>query len=156
MFNYDRDPDCEICAVVDDQNQYTILRTEDWVVNLAPDQLYIGRVYITALDHLPDLPSLGPTRAADLYELKCQYEAAVKKAFDATHITYAELGNHGYRTNPPHAHFHAHVRPRYREPVQFAGLEFADELFGNHHSRETRRVPEEVMRSIAVELRTAI
>lgn len=149
---FQRDPVCEICNVLEADNDFVVLRTAFWNVVLAPDQMYLGRAYITALDHVPDLGALGPDRYMELYMVKLQYEDLVKRAFGAVHVTYAELGNHGYRTNPPHAHFHSHVRPRYRNPVVVGGETFVDIEFGNHHLRDPRLVPEEVLREIFADL----
>lgn len=151
--DYVRFPGCDVCRSVDSPESWIIFRSEFWGVDLAPDQRYLGRVYITTLDHVPDVPSLGKARWLDYYEVLCQYEALVKRVFGATHLTYATLMNHGYRSNPPHPHVHTHVRPRYRSPVDFAGVKFKDKRFASHHLRRPRPASNELLRDIAVELR---
>lgn len=135
-----RDPQCDICRLVGGANEANIFSTDYWNVAVCPDQLYLGRVYITSLYHIETFEELGSDQVLDWHSAIKQYSAMVKNAFGADLVTVATLMNNAFQVDPPHPHVHSHVRPRYRRPVNFAGTTFVDECFGHHHVRDQSRV----------------
>ncbi len=154
-----RDPLCHTCNALDTApDSLVIFRSEFWGVTLHPDQLYLGRVYVTLLDHIPEREDLSPEQVLGWHETLKRYRTMAQKAFGAAYITEATLMNNAYQHDPPHPHVHSHVRPRYREPFHLEGwnVTFGDPNFGHHHIHgegNERLVPHDMLVAIAYKLR---
>lgn len=135
-----------------------ILETDYWQVILrADDQTYLGRAVVVCKRIVSSLPELTKEEWADLKEVMTSYEAACKKAFSATMFNWICLMNEAYQHQPPDPSVHWHVRPRYKQPVKFAGEIFEDVKFGHHYERKTnRKVGDEVAKKISVALKGAL
>ena len=132
-----------------------IYETKHWKVIIHEDQQYLGRCIISAQDrNHPNLTSLTDEEWLDFSHNVVQpLENAIKKAFGAELFNWSCLMNLAYQNTPPDPHVHWHVKPRYRNPVEFAGITFEDEAFGKHYtSGQPKNVDEPTMQLIADEI----
>jgi diadenosine tetraphosphate (Ap4A) HIT family hydrolase len=136
---------------------YTILETDHWRVILrTDDQTYLGRTVVVCKRVVPSLPELTEEEWTDLKQVMTSYEAACKKAFGATMFNWTCLMNDAYQHLPPDPSVHWHVRPRYKQLVQFAGETFEDTAFGHHYERRTNRhVSDDVAKEIIQAIKKA-
>lgn len=132
-----------------------IWETDLWKIVLHEDQRYLGRAIASAKNRdRPNLSTLTNEEWLDLSENVIKpFEAAVRSAFGAELFNWSCLMNLAYQNSPPDPHVHWHVKPRYRNPVQFAGQTFTDEAFGEHYLfGDPRNAREDVLRSIIQEI----
>lgn len=129
--------DCNICQVV--TKKATLLATDHWVVNLAPDQGYLGRAYVTLREHKANLSDLSDEEWVDYKNIVRRLENACKKSLGSTLFNWSCLMNNAYQEKPYNAHVHWHFRPRYESPITLNDLVFEDPHFGFHYDREQRR-----------------
>lgn len=147
--------ECAICEFTK-KSDNSIFETKNWIVNLANDQAYLGRSYVTLKRHCGDLAELSKEEWDDLYKLISVLESSVRKAFGADLFNWTCLMNLAYQNDPPNPHVHWHFRPRYGRSVEFAGLTFTDPEFGKHYAREHERsleVSKEVQQKIIEKIR---
>ncbi len=132
----------------------TIFETEYWRVELnTNDQTYLGRSFVTAKRDVGSMSELTQAEWLDFSLVVKQFELVCKKAFGATMFNWTCLMNLAYQNNPPNPQVHWHVRPRYVQPVTFAGETFIDERFGHHYLQKTERVvSDEMAKEIIVEM----
>ncbi len=143
--------ECSICKINPEEIFY---ETKYWIVNLAQDQTYLGRCYVTLKRHCGDLAELKKEEILDFLELVKKLESAFKKAFNATMFNWTCLMNNAYQEKNPTPHVHWHFRPRYNHLVKFAGLVFEDKEFGHHYARNTeRKISNEVQEKIIEEIK---
>ena len=157
---YLRNVNCDTCAILNDsQGEIIIFTTEHWTVRLARDQLYLGRAYLVALNHIREIEDLTKEQLIDWHDSIKRYSAMAKKAFGATHITEATLMNNAYQSATPNPHVHTHIRPRYKTPYYFPGwdMTFADPNFGHHHlgSENAIEFNRELLVAIGYQLRAS-
>lgn len=115
-----------------------IWESEHWKVIIHEDQQYLGRAIVSAKNReRPTLTSLTTDEWLDFQNVVKDFEQAVRSAFGAELFNWACLLNLAFQNDPPNPHVHWHVRPRYRQPVVFAGLQFRDEDFGRHYDIKT-------------------
>ena len=130
---------CDICKSLDTDIE-RLLVTDHWIVTVAPDQGYLGRCYVTLRQHRQHLHELDPAEWRDLAIVVSQLEHAITAAFAATLYNWACLMNLAYQDASPVPHVHWHLRPRYRAPVIFDGIEYRDKDFGYHYDSDQRRL----------------
>lgn len=114
--------------------------TDHWIVTVAPDQGYLGRSYVTLRQHRQQLHELNAAEWHDLTTVVSRLEPAITAAFGATSYNWSCLMNSAYQAANPVAHVHWHLRPRYRAPVIFNGVEYRDKDFGRHYDRDQCRL----------------
>lgn len=132
-----------------------IWQTDHWKVIIHEDQQYLGRAIISAINRdRPNLSTLTSEEWLDFSENVVKtFESAVRSAFGAELFNWSCLMNLAYQNNPPDPHVHWHVKPRYRNPVEFNGEIFTDEAFGKHYiSGQPRNVDDDFMQLIAEEI----
>lgn len=151
-------PACDVCEfLVNKPWPNQIITTNYWTVGVIPDQPYLGRALITLLTHKGSLPELTDEEWAEFISIVRQLEPAYEKAFGAKPLNIGNFMNHGYRDDPPHPHIHWQIFPRYKEPVQLAGLTFTDDRYGNFYDDDARRpVDDIVVKEIVARLRDAL
>jgi len=64
--------------------------------------------------------------------------------------------NNAYGETPATPHVHCHFRPRYKESVEFQGMVFEDNEFGEHYDRTKKSVSSEVQQAIIKAIRQSI
>ena len=116
-----------------------IFETKFWKVNLASDQAYLGRCYVTLKRHCGNLAELESSEWTNFVEIVKKLESALKKSFDATMFNWTCLMNNAYQNDPPNPHVHWHFRARYNHKIEFAGGVFEDSEFGHHYNRERKQ-----------------
>lgn len=140
--------DCEICEVLQ-KNDYLIHQTKYWRIALAPQQTYIGRCYVTLLRHCPDLAELTEDEWQDFIQIVKDLEQAIRLAFEPGVFNWFCQMNDAFRKELSNPHVHWHVRPRYKQKVEFSGQTFEDLEFGHRHSYTREETyPEDVLLNI--------
>lgn len=130
-----------------------VFETEYWQVMLFPsDQTYLGRSVIVLKRPCPDMPSMTDEEVIDFKNnVAKKLERAIRAVFGAELFNWSCLMNHSFRRSPPNPQVHWHLRPRYREVVNFAGETFTDPNFGYHYlpyPEPERKVNDEVRDNI--------
>lgn len=127
-----------------------ILETEYWIVELNNyDQTCLGRSYVSAKREVGSMSDLTQEEWLDFSSVVKKLEASCKNVFGATMFNWTCLMNLAYQNDPPNPHVHWHFRPRYKNPVSFAGETFEDVAFGKHYERGTeRKVTDEIASKI--------
>lgn len=152
--------DCDICAFTE-ENENTLLTTPHWIVNLAPKQSFLGRSYVTLVQHQTSLSELSTDEWLDFASVVKQLESSARKAFGATMFNWTCLMNDAYKEPVPHPHVHWHFRPRYSQPITINGVTFEDPDFGLHYRTawdgfQEKLVDSEMLAVIAKKLKEVI
>jgi diadenosine tetraphosphate (Ap4A) HIT family hydrolase len=121
---------CDACEFLK-KPSYPIVRTKHWNVELATNHAYLGRAYVTLLEHKSSLSELSPEEWHDFEALVQKLEAAYHKAFGAGPFNWSCLMNNAYQEKPYNPHVHWHLVPRYEKPVDIDGQTFTDDEFGH-------------------------
>jgi diadenosine tetraphosphate (Ap4A) HIT family hydrolase len=116
-----------------------IFETKYWNIVLSQDQHYIGRCCIVLKRKCGDLAELKKEELLDFLEVVKKIENALRKEFNATMFNWTCLMNDAYQEKNPMPQVHWHLRPRYKNKVEFAGEVFEDKEFGHHYARGTAR-----------------
>lgn len=125
-----REPGCLFCEEILDQEDGFVLDTLGWRVIVSRDQGYLGRCMVIPRRHLSREAELTEEEVLEFHYLKVQLEDAFENAFGASLSNWTELGNDAFQEEDPKPHLHHHVRPRYSQPVEFAGRNFTDPKWG--------------------------
>lgn len=148
---------CEICQMLADGSGELIFQTDQWRVTLAPDQAYLGRAYVTLLEHCSSLSELTRLQIEDWQNIVIRYERLVWAVFGAAVFNWSCLMNNAFQADDPKPHVHWHVRPRYAEAPSVNGVEFPDPQFGHHYDRQyVRLVSPRMLASIGERLRSQL
>ena len=131
-----------------------IFETKYWEVVLSEDQYYVGRCYIPLKRECGNLADLKKEEILDFFELVKKIENSLKKSFNATMFNWSCLMNNAYKDKSPKPQVHWHLRPRYRNKVEFEGEVFEDKEFAHHYERKTdRKLSSEVRIKIIKKIR---
>ena len=130
---------CDICSFLS-QYQRTICETKFWKVDICDNQEYLGRSYITLKRHCPNLSNITTDEWSDFLSLIKKIENAIQKAFGATSFNWTCMMNDTFKKESPQPHVHWHLRPRYAQNVNFAGITFIDPEYGHHYARSSERI----------------
>jgi diadenosine tetraphosphate (Ap4A) HIT family hydrolase len=125
-----------------------MLDTEHWVIFLAPNQSKLGTCVLALKRDEVDLAGLKKEEWGDFTRIVPKLEDTIKEVFQATMFNWGCLMNSSYLQNPPDPHVHWHFIPRYKYPVEFAGLTFDDPFFGYMKSQPSKKISLEVKESI--------
>ena len=74
---------CEICAILATHNEgrdITLTETKKWRVVLDPNQRFLGKSFVTLLDHKSSLSELSSEECKDFTQLSKKIERAIKIA----------------------------------------------------------------------------
>jgi diadenosine tetraphosphate (Ap4A) HIT family hydrolase len=145
-------PNCEICPILATSEPGLVFETPHWRVTLAKDQTYLGRAFVTAKRHAPNLSALTTGEWDGLKRVIAEYEQAVTAAFGATLFNWGCLMNDTFKSDEPAPHVHWHVRPRYRDTVIANGQAFADPNFAHHYDRHSQREADGTERAALADL----
>jgi len=134
-----------------------ISETKHWEVYLNQDQYYLGRCVIAVKRNVGAMSDLTDDEWLDFADLVKKVEDGFKKIFGATMFNWTCLMNGAYQNDPPDPHVHWHLRPRYKNPVEFAGQTFDDKEFGHHYARSTDSpVSDEIFMKIISKVREGL
>ena len=139
-----------------DEARGLVLSTPRHRLVIVKDQLYLGRAALITQRHVPLMSDMTISEEVEWRVILKRYEQVCIEVFGATCLTEATLMNNAYAKPDPKPHFHSHLRPRYSNPVEFAGVLFEDPNFGQHHlhgPENVRAVEDEVVEEIASTVR---
>ena len=155
---------CPMCDLAsgDDASLWSVKRpevfaTDHWrcVLN-GRDQRYPGRCIVVARRHVASVPELDEEEWSELRDVMRRVESAGRRAFGADVANWGCLMNHAFQEDEARPHVHWHYRPRFRAPVEVAGLRFEDDAFGRHYEREYRVLDDEALEQIVERLRSSV
>lgn len=128
-----------------------LFETPYWRVELVDDQTYLGRsCIILKRDNVKHLSEVNTDEMEDFLNLVKKAETLIKKTFGATHFNWTCLMNNAYKEENPKPHVHWHLKPRYKNNVEFEGITFEDLEFGHHYKTIVRTpVNSEMLKKIA-------
>ena len=130
---------CEICQLLAGGGGEVIFETKYWRVVLGSDQAYLGRAYISLLEHKGSLPELTQEQLIDWQSVVTRYEGMVRDAFGATLFNWACLMNNAFKELEPLPHVHWHVWPRYAQAPTVDGAEYPDPNFAHQCDKSAHR-----------------
>lgn len=120
---------------------YQLFETPHYKVSLYNQgQLYLGRQVVTMKARRSSLSEVTAEEWADFGRVVKKIEDVVKETFGAEYFNWGCFINDAYKSENPEPQVHWHVRPRYRNPVTFADIEFVDEAFGSQFLRKDKEV----------------
>ena len=128
-------PGCNLLS----QQSLTLFESNFWKVDLARNQAYLGRAFVTLKRHAGNLSALTPAEWQDLGELVRHFEEAASKAFGATCFNWTALMNDTYKQESPNPHVHLHVWPRYQTAPIVNEIVFEDPNFAHHYDKKANR-----------------
>lgn len=145
---------CDICTLLahptEEDTALLVHQGRHWRVTLRQDQEYLGTVYVTAMRHVASLPELTEAEDNEFISIRNALITAQQEAFGAHVVNVSCLMNLAFTEDgqgSPHVHYH--FKPRYAQPVTFAGHEFIDRQFGRYI---TDKHPNEVPLATGVEI----
>lgn len=119
---------CEICPILQTRNNgndVQIFESEYWRVVLDPNQQFLGKSFVTLLEHRPTISDLSAEQWSDLHNVMEKLEGAIGRAFQPSHFNWSCLMNiAAMKGEETHVHWHLH--PRYAELVTVNGENFED------------------------------
>ncbi len=145
-----KDAECEVCSLLterrDDDSQ-VLLQTERWAAALDPNQIYLGKSFVTLRSHKQTIADLDAIDWTELHGVMRQLESAIKTAFGASVINWECLMNNAVLAGQP-THVHWHLYPRYLGGATFAGEEFPDPKWPRHLEGGARKVNDRLLGEI--------
>jgi ATP adenylyltransferase len=146
--------ECRYCKYLEDQDFGDfILKTDHWIVFLAPNQSQLGTCVVALNRHLEDLSSLEKEEWDDFAQIVKKLEHALKSAFNATMFNWGCLMNASYLQDTPEPHLHWHFIPRYNHKVKFEDLTFEDPFFGYMRPRPAKTLSDQTKKKIITKIR---
>jgi len=138
---------CKYCGDYKD----IVFETDNWEVVLNEDQTYLGRCWIILKRHCASLGELTQEEWEEFGQVVSQYETVLNKAFHPLLFNWNCFMNDAYMEKPFNPHVHWHVRPRYENPVEFAGELFEDTEFGHRFDPTKKREVSLDVRNVIVD-----
>lgn len=142
---------CEICPIIATKNNnqdVILLETERWRVVLDPDQRFLGKSFITLLEHKESISDLSSDDWQELRVVMQRLEVAVSAVFRPSHFNWSCLMNNAAVADQS-THVHWHFHPRYKAPIEFVGDVFEDTELVPPKQRTVHLVDAEKLQTIA-------
>ncbi len=132
---------------MDDYSKFKIKDYNYWTLYINENQSYLGRCYVWCKrEDALDLPDATLEEREELFAILKEIERVIKKAFKADMLNYAFLGNITH-------HLHGHIIPRYSSSVEFDGVTFKDDRWGeNYRTNHDFKISEETLEKIKNEI----
>ena len=146
---------CEICPILashNDGKDVQVIETDVWRVVLDPNQRFLGKSFVTLLDHKQALSDLSSADWQDFHTLVQRLEGALRSAFAPNHFNWSCLMNIA-AMNGQETHVHWHIHPRYAAPVSFSGEVFEDTQWYPITENVDHVVSRDVLEEVAKEIR---
>ena len=146
---------CEICPILathNDDKDVQIIETEKWRVVLDPNQQFLGKAFVTLLEHKSSLSDLDETDWRDFEALVKRLESALKKTFQPNHFNWSCLMNIA-AMNGQETHVHWHIHPRYDKLVTIAGETFEDTQWYPRKEKTDHVVDKEILLAVASKIK---
>ena len=162
--------DCKHCYYLSNSNVEFITsrgkKSDTYNVFLHKDQSYFGRCLVATKQHVGGLRDLGYREKEDFFTVVKDLEIMLVSVFQELdllphpwsekdlYFNWTCFMNNAYQQDVPDPHVHWHVRPRYRQPFCFRGMEFTDPDFGKHYdiTRKTE-IPFDLQKEIIDKIR---
>lgn len=146
---------CDICPILathNNGNDIEVIETDRWRVTLDSNQQFLGKSFITLLEHKASLSDLDEKDWEDFHRLVAELETALRKAFQSHHFNWSCLMNiAAMRGQDTHVHWHLH--PRYAKPIIVAGETFEDAQWYPATERVDHILSKEILQVIAETIR---
>lgn len=142
---------CEICPILathNDGKDVEILQTDKWRVVLDPNQQFLGKSFVTLLEHKTTLSNLDKSDWSDFESLVKQLERALKATFKPNHFNWSCLMNLAAMSGQS-THVHWHMHPRYSNPVEVMGHTFEDRQWYPNKEKIDNVIEPEILNEIA-------
>ncbi len=112
-----------------DYEQLKIKSYKYWDLYLHENQCYLGRVFVQLKDEtgVDDFLAIEGEVREEFFSIGEDVKVALQTLFQPDKMNYAALSN----TSPV---IHVHIVPRYKEPREFAGLNFKDTRWGQNYA----------------------
>jgi diadenosine tetraphosphate (Ap4A) HIT family hydrolase len=143
--------DCEICPILasrNDNQDVVVFETKRWRVVLDADQRFLGKSFVTLLEHKESISDLSSDDWNELHGVMKRLEDGTKRAFAPSHFNWSCLMNNAVVADQP-THVHWHLHPRYIRPVEFAHETFYDTELTPPKERTKHVVSRDVQLQIA-------
>ena len=124
------------------------MQTDRWRVVLDSNQQYLGKAFVTLVEHKESLSDLSTEDWNDFELLVKKLESAVKSAFKPNHFNWSCLMNIAAMNGQP-THVHWHMHPRYSQVVEVAGEPFEDTKWYPRSNVTDCQVDRQVLQEIA-------
>lgn len=149
---------CEICPILATHNNgkdIQIIETEKWRVVLDPNQQFLGKAFVTLLEHKTSLSDLNEADWRDFEILVKRLETALKKAFQPTHFNWSCLMNLAAMSGQE-THVHWHIHPRYDKSVTVAGETFEDTQWYPRKEKTDQVIEKETLQIVADKIKESL
>ncbi len=149
---------CEICPILathNDGKDMQIIETEKWRAVLDPNQQFLGKTFVTLLEHKTSLSDLNEADWKDFEELVKRLESALKKAFQPNLFNWSCLMNLAAMSGQE-THVHWHIHPRYDKPVTVAGETFEDTQWYPRKEKTDHVIEKENLQIVADKIKKSL
>ena len=149
---------CEICPILATHNNgkdIQIIETEKWRVVLDPNQQFLGKAFVTLLEHKTSLSDLNEADWRDFEILVKRLETALKKAFQPTRFNWSCLMNLAAMSGQE-THVHWHIHPRYDKSVTVAGETFEDTQWYPRKEKTDHVIEKETLQIVADKIKESL
>jgi len=149
---------CEVCPILACQNEKEdsiILEAKRWRVVLDANQRFLGKMFVTLLQHKQSLSELDSEDWHEFEAIVGKLETAVNRAFSPSHFNWSCLMNIA-AMNSQETHVHWHVHPRYAEKIEVNGEIFDDGQWYPRKEKVDHIVTKETEWIIAVKIKQAL
>lgn len=149
---------CEICPIVATHNggkDVQIFESKHWRVVLDSNQQFLGKAFVTLLEHKQAVSDLNRAEWEDLRSVMQTLEAAIKKAFQPSHFNWSCLMNiAAMKGQQTHVHWHLH--PRYAEAVTINEQTFEDTQWYPRKEKTDHSVDAETLHIVRAKIKECI
>lgn len=142
---------CEICPILANHNggqDVLVFETKYWRVVLDSDQRFLGKSFVTSLQHIETVNALSSEQWQDLHSVMSRLEISVSRAFQSSHFNWSCLMNNAVVADQS-THVHWHMHPRYVQTVEFSGEIFQDSELFPPKERSAHTVSPDILLRIA-------
>ncbi|MCK4649693.1 HIT family protein [Candidatus Pacearchaeota archaeon] len=119
-----------------------------WKLLVRKNHVYLGSCVVVTKKYLENFSDMSEEEIVEYLQIVRDVEFALKKLWNYDVIHHIML-----MFKDKHTHFH--ILPRYREPRNFAGIEWIDEFMSNPLGKK-REISQEVLNQIRDEIKKTI
>jgi diadenosine tetraphosphate (Ap4A) HIT family hydrolase len=146
---------CEYCQIKDGYGDL-IYDSDYWMIFLAPSQRYLGTCVVALKRKCADLSELNEEEWIDFAHVVQNLESTWKKIFNPTVFNWSCYKNSTFRYSNPDPEIHWHFLPRYKDDINFLGMNFKDPDFGFIPKPITHKLPSEIQKKLLKEIKSNI
>ncbi len=149
---------CEICSILASHNEgkdIEVIQTKKWRVVLDPNQQFLGKAFVTLLEHKSTLSELTQEDWDDFRLLVARLESSMRSAFQPSHFNWSCLMNLAAMSGQD-THVHWHLHPRYKNAVVVDNETFEDTKWYPREEKRDHVVSKVALRKIANKIQVYI